>query len=42
MDESFKFLDSLNKFADEKEPWKMIKDESKVEETREVLYTIAE
>jgi len=32
----------LNKFADEKEPWQTIKDETKLEETREVLYTIAE
>lgn len=42
LDESFKFLDTLNKFADEKEPWQTIKDETKLEETREVLYTIAE
>lgn len=42
LDESFKFLDSLNKFADEKQPWQTIKDETKIEETKEVLYTIAE
>lgn len=42
LDECFKFLDSLNKFADEKEPWQTIKDEIKLEETKEVLYTIAE
>jgi methionyl-tRNA synthetase len=42
LDLSFEFLDSLNKFADIKEPWQTIKDEDKVEETREVLYTLAE
>jgi len=40
LDESFKFLDVLNKYADEKEPWKLIKEDE--EKTREVLYTIAE
>ncbi len=42
LDQSFYLLDKLNKFADEKEPWQTIKDETKLEETREVLYTIAE
>lgn len=42
LDESFSFLDSLNKFADEKQPWQTIKEIEKQEETREVLYTIAE
>lgn len=42
LDETFKFLDSLNNFTTEKEPWQTIKDDSKQEETREVLYTIAE
>ncbi len=40
LDTSFAFLDMLNKFADEKEPWKMIKEDE--EGTREVLYTLAE
>ena len=40
LDESFRFLDELNNFTTEKEPWKTIKE--KQEETREVLYTIAE
>lgn len=40
MDTSFQFLDLLNKFADEKEPWQMIKVDQ--EGTREVLYTLAE
>lgn len=42
LDLSFTFLDSLNKFADDKQPWIIIKDEAKQEETREVLYTLAE
>lgn len=42
LDESFKFLDSLNDFTTKKEPWQTIKDENKQEETREVLFTIAE
>lgn len=42
LDESFKFLDTLNDFTTKKEPWQMIKDETKIEQTREVLYTIAE
>ncbi|NUJ97530.1 methionine--tRNA ligase [Candidatus Gracilibacteria bacterium] len=42
LDESFSFLDKLNKFADEKQPWQMIKYESKQEETRDILFTIAE
>jgi methionyl-tRNA synthetase len=40
LDENFKFLDSLNKYADEKEPWKMIKEDE--EKTKEVLYNLAE
>lgn len=42
LDESFLLLDKLNDFTTKKEPWQMIKDETKREETREVLYTIAE
>jgi len=42
LDDSFKFLDTLNDFTTKKEPWKMIKDETKQQETKEVLYTIAE
>ncbi len=40
IDESFKFLDELNNFTTEKEPWKLIKTDE--EKTREILYTIAE
>lgn len=42
LDLSFKYLDDLNKFADTKQPWQTIKDDDKQEETRDVLYTIAE
>ncbi len=40
LDLSFEFLDLLNKFADEKQPWVTIKDDE--QSTREVLYTLAE
>lgn len=42
LDITFSFLDKLNKFADIKQPWQMIKDDDKQEETRNVLYTLAE
>jgi methionyl-tRNA synthetase len=35
-------LDLLNNFTTEKEPWQIIKDSEKQDETREVLFTIAE
>jgi len=40
LDLNFKFLDALNDFTTQKEPWKTIKEDE--ETTREVLYTIAE
>ncbi|MDD5770188.1 MAG: methionine--tRNA ligase [Candidatus Gracilibacteria bacterium] len=42
LDYSFMFLDELNDFTTQKEPWQTIKDETKLENTKEVLYTIAE
>lgn len=42
LDTSFKFLDSVNKYVDDKEPWTLVKDESKKEELKVILYTIAE
>lgn len=42
LDLSFKFLDDLNTFTTYKQPWQTIKDESLLQETRDVLYTIAE
>jgi len=42
IDFSFKFLDSINKFADETEPWTLVKDETKAEELNNILYKIAE
>lgn len=41
LDNTFFFLDALNKFADDKQPWQTIKDEDKTE-TIETLYTLAE
>lgn len=40
IDDCFMMLDSLNKFADEKQPWVTIKEDE--EETRKTLYTLAE
>lgn len=42
LDNWFKYLDELNIFMTQTEPWQMIKDESKQEEVREILFTIAE
>ncbi|QFR39372.1 methionine--tRNA ligase [Candidatus Gracilibacteria bacterium 28_42_T64] len=42
LDHAFKYLDEINKYVDTNEPWQMIKDENKRDETKEVLYTIAE
>lgn len=40
LDETFRFLDMLNKFADQKQPWIMIKEDQQA--ACEVLYTLAE
>jgi methionyl-tRNA synthetase len=40
LDASFEYLDTLNKFADDKQPWQTIKDDQKT--TTETLYTLAE
>jgi len=40
LDDSFRQLDKLNKFVDEKEPWKLVKEDEK--EAEKVLYTVAE
>jgi methionyl-tRNA synthetase len=42
LDITFKFLDDLNKFVDDTQPWTLIKDESKREEVIDIFYTIAE
>jgi methionyl-tRNA synthetase len=42
LDNAFWYLKSLNDFTTKKEPWQMIKNPDLQEETREVLYTIAE
>lgn len=40
LDDNFKFLDVLNKYVDETEPWNLLKTDQ--EKAREVLYTLAE
>jgi methionyl-tRNA synthetase len=40
LDETFSFLDKLNKFIDKKEPWNLIKKDK--EQTKEILYITAE
>lgn len=42
LNSSFEFLDKVNKYIDENEPWKMIKDESLNAETNKVLYNMCE
>jgi len=42
LDLSFSFLDTLNDLTTKKEPWQTIKETEKQEETREILYSIAE
>jgi methionyl-tRNA synthetase len=40
LDIIFRLLDTLNKFADETQPWQTIKQDE--ETTKQVLYTLAE
>lgn len=42
LDLTFKFLDSLNNYVTQKEPWALMKDDSKIEEVKEIMYTICE
>ncbi len=42
LDNTFFFLDDLNKYVDEKQPWTLMKDEEKIDEVKEIFYTIAE
>jgi len=42
LDLTFKFLDAINKYVDEKQPWTLIKDESKRDEVIDIFYTISE
>lgn len=42
LDLSFKFLDSLNNYVTQKEPWTLMKDESSLEEVKTILYTVCE
>jgi len=42
LDCTFRFLDDLNKYVDDIQPWTLIKEESKREEVINTFYTIAE
>jgi methionyl-tRNA synthetase len=42
LDSIFAFLDTINKYVDEKAPWILIKDEKNNETVRHILYTVAE
>jgi methionyl-tRNA synthetase len=42
LDTTFAFLDEVNLYVTQKEPWNTLKDNSKLNETKKVLYTICE
>ncbi len=42
LDCTFKFLDAVNLYVTQTEPWTLMKDESKSEEVQEIMYTICE
>jgi len=42
LDKTFFFLDELNKYVDDTQPWTLIKDETKREEVINIFYTISE
>lgn len=42
LDATFAFLDEVNQYVTEKEPWALMKDESKIEEAKNIMYTILE
>lgn len=42
LDCTFKFLDAVNLYVTQTEPWTLMKDESKSEEVKEIMYTICE
>jgi methionyl-tRNA synthetase len=42
LDYSFRFLDDLNKYVDDTQPWTLLKNEEKIEEVINIFYTIAE
>lgn len=42
LDSTFRFLDELNLFVTEKEPWKLMKDEKTLSEAKNILFTICE
>lgn len=42
LDLTFRFLDEVNLYVTEKEPWTLMKNDSKKEEVEEIMYTICE
>lgn len=42
LDSTFKFLDDLNLFVTEKEPWKLMKNDETLSEAKNILFTICE
>ena len=42
LDLTFKFLDAVNLYVTQTEPWTLMKDESKSEEVKEIMHTICE
>ena len=42
LDNTFVFLDEINKYVDDTKPWTLIKDKTKIEEVTIIFYTIAE
>ena len=42
LDSTFKFLDDLNLFVTEKEPWKLMKSEENLSEAKNILFTVCE
>lgn len=42
LDSTFRFLDSVNNYVTTKEPWTLMKDESKQDEVKAIMFTICE
>ncbi|MDR3150964.1 MAG: hypothetical protein LBU14_05275 [Candidatus Peribacteria bacterium] len=42
LDSTFAFLDEVNLFITKTEPWNLLKDETKLDEVKKILYTTLE
>ena len=42
LDKTFAFLDDINKYVDDKQPWSLIKDDNNRDEVIDIFYTISE